>query len=107
MVYSSCYKFLEYSQKSPRDVNYSDVKGYLETLIVSRKSSSTINLAYSALYFYFGRVLRRKFFVHIPRVKKEKKLPVVLTREEVLQILGVVTNVKHKLILATMYSSGL
>jgi len=99
--------FLRFVKKSPKEVNSSDIKAYLEKLIKEGKSGSTINSAYSALYFYFGKVLRRKFFVNIPRSKKEKKLPVVLTKEEVLQILGAVKNVKHKLILALMYSSGL
>ena len=99
--------FLGFIKKSPKEVNSSDIKLYLEKIIKEGKSSSTLNTAYSALQFYFEKVLRRKFFVNIPRVKKAKKLPVVLTREEVLAILGAITNVKHKLILALMYSSGL
>lgn len=99
--------FLKFVKKSPKEVNSSDIKTYLEILINSGRSSSTLNTAYSALQFYFEKVLRRRFFVNIPRVKKAKKLPVVLTREEVLEILGTVMNVKHKLILALMYSSGL
>ncbi|MDD5731679.1 MAG: tyrosine-type recombinase/integrase [Patescibacteria group bacterium] len=99
--------FIRFIRKSPKEVNSSDIKTYLEKLIKEGKSSSTINTAYSALQFYFEKILRRKFFVNIPRTKKSKKLPVVLTKEEVLQILGAVNNVKHKLILALMYSSGL
>ena len=99
--------FIRFIKKSPKEVNSSDIKTYLERLIKEGKSSSTLNTAYSALQFYFEKVLRRKFFVNIPRTKKAKKLPVVLTKEEVLQILGAVKNVKHKLILALMYSSGL
>ena len=99
--------FIRFARKSPKEANSSDIRAYLEKLIKDGRSSSTLNSAYSALYFYFGKVLRRKFFVNIPRTKKEKRLPVVLTKEEILRILGVVMNVKHKLILATMYSSGL
>lgn len=99
--------FLGFIKKSPKEVNSSDIKIYLEKIIKSGRSSLTLNTAYSALQFYFEKVLRRKFFVNIPRIKKEKKLPVVLTKEEVLEILGAVINVKHKLILALMYSSGL
>lgn len=99
--------FIKFVKKSPKEVNSSDIKSYLEKIIKEGKSSSTLNTAYSALQFYFEKVLRRKFFVNIPRTKKAKKLPVVLTKEEVLEILGTVRNVKHKLILALMYSSGL
>lgn len=99
--------FIRFIKKSPKEVNSSDIKTYLEKIIKEGKASSTLNTAYSALQFYFEKVLRRKFFVNIPRIKKAKRLPVVLTKEEVLEILGAVKNVKHKLILALMYSSGL
>lgn len=99
--------FIRFAKKSPKEATSNDIKNYLGHLIKQNRSSSTINLAYSALYFYFGKVLRRKFFINMPRSKKEKKLPVVLTKEEVLKILGAVNNVKHKLVLATIYSSGL
>jgi site-specific recombinase XerD len=43
----------------------------------------------------------------IPRVKNSKKLLVVLSRSEVSTILDVTSNMKHKAILMTAYSSGL
>ena len=43
----------------------------------------------------------------IGRPKKDKKLPVVLSQEEVLRILSSVTNLKHRLILMLIYSAGL
>ncbi len=99
--------FLKYANKSPREVNTGDVRGYLENLADKNVSSSTLNGAYSALWFYFGKILRRHFFADIPRAKKDKKLPGVFTVEEVRKILGAINNVKHKLFLGLMYSSGL
>lgn len=98
---------LDKARKGPRAVNAADVRNYLENLADNGRSSSTLNSAYSALQFYFEKILRRKFFAHIPRSKKEKKLPEVLAGEEVKQILGAVNNVKHKLLLGLIYSSGL
>ena len=43
----------------------------------------------------------------IKRPKKDKKLPVVLSQEEVSKILSSVENIKHKAILMLVYSSGL
>ena len=40
-------------------------------------------------------------------MKKEKKLPVVLSKSEVKSILNAATNLKHKTILTTVYSAGL
>jgi site-specific recombinase XerD len=48
----------------------------------------------------------RKYY-EIDRPRKEKKLPKVLSEKEVLDILNATTNIKHKSILATLYSSGL
>ncbi len=98
---------LQRSNKNPKTVNAGDIRDYLEKMVDEGKSTSTLNGAYSALKFYFEKILKRKFFINIPRAKKSKKLPVVLTKKEVRSILGATNNVKHKLILATMYSSGL
>ena len=43
----------------------------------------------------------------IPRVKREKKLPIVLDREEVQKLFTVIRNLKHRCILMTTYSAGL
>lgn len=109
-VKSYCYYItncLQWSNKNARDVNTDDIRRYLEKLADSRKSASTLNSAYSALQFYFEKILRRRFFTNIPRAKKDKKLPEVLTKEEVKRILDAINNVKHKLLLGFMYSSGL
>ena len=97
----------ESASKSAKEVTSNDIRSYLTCLIYQHKSSSTINVAYSAFKFYFEKILHRRFFVHLPRFKNQKKLPVVLSRDEVRQILGCIKNVKHKLMLVVMYSSGL
>ncbi|MCK5459917.1 tyrosine-type recombinase/integrase [Candidatus Parcubacteria bacterium] len=98
---------LNYANKNPKTVNTEDIRNYLEKLVDDKKSSSTLNTAYSALKLYFEKILYRRFFVNIPRAKQVKKLPEVLTKEEVKKILAIIKNVKHKLLLALMYSSGL
>lgn len=98
---------LKFANKSPKFVNSEDVRAYLEKLADRGSSASTLNTAYSALYFYFAKILKRRFFTNIPRAKKAKILPEVFTKEEVKRILGCVKNVKHKLLLGLMYSSGL
>jgi len=98
---------LKFASKSPKNITGEDVRNYLEKKADNGKSSSTLNIAYSALKFYFEKILRRRFFANIPRSKKAKKLPEVFTKEEVKKILSTVQNVKHKLLLGLMYSSGL
>ena len=66
-----------------------------------------MNTAINALKFYYGEVLKRRFVYEIKRPRKDKKLPVVLSHEEVSQILSSVKNIKHKAILMLIYSAGL
>ena len=58
--------------------------------------------------FYYEQVLQgeRKYY-QIERPRKEKRLPVVLSEEEVALILSVVKNLKHKCLLMLIYSAGL
>lgn len=99
--------FLRSAGKGPRATTTADVRKYLEALADAGKSASTLNTVYSALKFYFGSVLKRRFFVSIPRAKSSKKLPVVLSKQEVRLLLGTIKSAKHKLLLGMMYSAGL
>jgi len=93
--------------KSSKNVVGADIKDYLEWLSDSGKSGSTLNTAYSALKFYFEKILCRKFFAQIPRAKKEKKLPVVLSKEEVRRLIAGIENKKHRTIVELLYGCGL
>jgi len=66
-----------------------------------------LNIAISALKFYYGGILKKNFAYEIKRPKKDRKLPVVLSREEVFKILSSVVNIKHRAILMITYSAGL
>ena len=57
--------------------------------------------------FYYGTMLKKKFLYEIKRPRKDKKLPVVLSKEEVAKILNSVDNLKHSAILMLVYSAGL
>lgn len=98
---------LNFTRKSPTDINQTDVRAYLENLCDNDVSASTLNTAYSALKFYFEKILCRKFFINLPRTKKDKKLPVVLSKKEILDIINACDNIKHKLIIQVLYCSGL
>ncbi len=98
---------LKFARVSPKEINTKIVRDYLEYLADSGKSASTINTAYSALLLYFGKILHRKFFVNIPRAKKIKKLPIVLSKQEINRILDVVKNKKHHCIISLLYGTGI
>lgn len=98
---------LKFARKSPKTITTQDIRSYLSSLARQNKSSSTLNTAYSALKFYFEKILRRRFFVNIPRTKHSKKLPIILSRNEIQQIIKSISNHKHKLIISLAYGAGL
>ena len=95
--------------RSPEELGDDDIRNYLYYLLKEKKSSqSSINQAYSALKFFYEKSLGRAWNGEkIPRSKVGKKLPVVLSREEVQGILSSTENLKHRAILMTIYSGGL
>ncbi|MAG44264.1 integrase [bacterium] len=102
--------FLDYCGKDPTSIKELDIKLYIKHLIENKGvSSATARLALNALKFYYLNVKKRRFnylfTINMPR--RPKRLPVVLSKPEVSRLLNTVSNSKHKLILALMYSAGL
>lgn len=100
----ACLRFV---RKSPRDVDGADVRRYIDYLASAGKSASTLNSAYSALQFYFGKILHRKFFMSIPRAKKPHTLPVVLSKGEVQRMIDGIKNPKHQCMIQMLYGTGM
>jgi integrase len=70
---------------------------------------SSIVVTTAALRFFYNVTLKRGWNLEasIPAPKQPKKLPVVLSRGEVLHFLGCVDDIKHQTILTTCYAAGL
>ncbi len=100
-------EFLKFIDKSPKLVKNDDIRKYLENKIDKNIGSSTLSLIINALKFYYQQILGRNLLFNIKHPQKDKKLPVVLSKNEIKLLLGTIDNVKHKLSLALMYSAGL
>lgn len=68
---------------------------------------ASISLVLSSLKFMYKELLKKDIFTDIKTPKSEKKLPIVLTRDEVKRLIKTVKNPKHRLLIEFMYSSGL
>jgi len=93
--------------KEPRRITKHDVKDYLDWLCEKKLAASTLNLNLQALKFALGNVLNKRFFVNLPYSKLVKRLPEVLTKEEVVRLFNAIQNPKHSLMVRLMYSAGL
>ena len=96
-------KFLA-SKKNPRE--------YLLSLINSDKSDETVRSVGFAIKCYFKIIKKDGFEIQnilddLPNVKREKKLPIVLSKEEIETLIFVTKNFNHKLIIQIGYSAGL
>jgi len=102
-------KFVRHFGASPETLGEEEIKTYLYFIIEEKKASqSTVSQTYSALKFFYETTLKRDWIAYrIPRAKKQKFLPVVFSPEEVRAVLSVVGNLKHRVVLMTIYSGGL
>ncbi|PJA07585.1 integrase [Candidatus Falkowbacteria bacterium CG_4_10_14_0_2_um_filter_48_10] len=93
--------------KSPLGINSQDIKDCLDFLISGNKARATVDVAINALKFYYGAILERKMIYKIHRPKKEKSLPTVLAKSEIVRMINSTDNLKHKLVIQVLYSTGL
>ena len=100
-------RFLDFVGKSAREVSSQDIKNYLLYLKGQNYSNTSLNSVISALKFYYSQLLHRKLFFVIKRPKKEKFLPMVLSKLEIVKIINSSSNLKHKTLLSLLYGSGL
>jgi site-specific recombinase XerD len=110
-TYTSLFEeFINYYHKFEiNSIEEPMIIGFLRYLVLERKvSSSYQNQAINAIKFYYERVLggQRKVYL-VDRPKTEKTLPIVLSEQEISDIINVTENIKHKAILMTIYSAGL
>ena len=101
--------FLEYCNRPAEQLDADDIRNFLFYLINEKKAScGTVNSYSAAIRFLFAVTLNRTLnYLQIPRQKKRKALPEVLTRDEVISIIESCENIKHKAMLMVVYSAGL
>ena len=100
-------KFIAFIRKDARYVNGNDIKAYVDYLVNKNAKPRTINLAISALKFYYDAFMNKRLFHRIRRVKQDKKLPTVLSKDEIRAMIAKEENVKHRLLIEFLYASGL
>jgi len=102
--------FLRYcSKKDIKQIDNQDLIIFNNEYILANKLSSSFqNQVVNAIKLFFRTVENKHLdpaLIHRP--KRAKVLPNVLSKEEVKQILGALTNVKHRMMLSLIYSCGL
>ena len=98
-----------YPGRKTDELGEKEVIAFSRFLVTERGVSiSTQNTAINAIKFYYEKVLggKRKFYF-LERPRRERKLPLVCSEEEIIRIIKGAGSLKHKAILMTIYSAGL
>ncbi|MBI2474866.1 tyrosine-type recombinase/integrase [Candidatus Uhrbacteria bacterium] len=106
--YKGC--LARFLKQFPDCLNYSNIeciKTFLLSMRESGLSPQTINVHLQAIQFYFREILHQPFRFTLPYAKRPKRLPVILSRSEIEQILNHISNTKHKTMIALAYGAGL
>jgi integrase/recombinase XerD len=100
--------FAEYFHQPPDKLGPEQIRQYQAHLFQSKKlAPATVSQYVSALRFLFVKTLRRHFLAeYIPFPKSRKRLPTVLSPEEVTRLIDAASNLYHRTLLMTLYSTA-
>jgi integrase/recombinase XerD len=100
-------RFAREFAKPPGQLGPEEIRTFQVRMIEKRVSWTQFNQAVCALRFFYRVTLPRDFAVeHIPFAKTKKKLPTVLSVDEVRRLLSVRMCVKHRAVLSLIYGTG-
>jgi site-specific recombinase XerD len=97
-------KYLEYLDLKDEAPNLQNAKNYVLKKLEKNEPSSVHHTIF-ALEYFFKNVLHEK--LSIPKPKRNKKIPEILTSEEIKKMIDSTSNIKHRLILKMLYGCGL
>ena len=102
-------EFAKHFHRSPDQLGAEDIRQYQLFLIQEKKLAwSSYNQIVCALRFFYAKTLKRAFLLEdIPFPRKEQRLPLILSQEEVARILTVPPHLKSRALLMTIYAAGL
>ncbi len=96
---------LDFVKKNPEQITIDDVKLFMSEKL-TEQAASTIIVFLSALRFAYSSILGKDITASIKRPKREKKLPAVLTKDELKRLLNEIPTKKSKLMVSLAYACG-
>ena len=104
---SMMVRFTREFGKPPGQLGPAEIRTFQVRLIEKKVSWTQFNQTVCALRFFYRVTLPRDFVVeHIPFAKVKRKLPTVLSVDEVRRLLSAPTNIKHRAVLSLIYATG-
>ena len=106
---SAVADFARHFGKPPDQLGPDELRSYQAYLLKRRKLAvNTVVARVAALRFFFVRTLKRhEFRQELPYPKEQRRLPAVLSLEEVGRLIDAASNLKHRAVLMTLYGTGM
>jgi integrase/recombinase XerD len=104
----SVQAFAEYFNRPPDQLGPEQIREYAAHLFEARQlSSSSVSQQVAALRFFYVKTFRKAWSVEdTPYPKREKRLPLILSVEEVSQLIDAADTLYHRTLLMTAYGTG-
>lgn len=94
--------------RDPQELGIEEIRRYFEHLAATPLTASTVGVCYAALGYYYRHVVQRPdMMLPIPRRKRHRKMPEILSVAEVGQLLAAIDSLMSRTIAMVMYGSGL
>lgn len=99
--------FLNWFGQPPHRVNVETVRAYLDVLALGGASSSWLSTNVSAIRTAFDKMCGRNVTLGLVTPRRPKRLPVVLSENEIRLLLEAAHQLSHKLVISLMYATGM
>lgn len=107
-AYLGCLReYFDFKKLNSEKIDEENIRQFLLNKQDKNYSSQTINLYLNAIKFFYREILKISKKINLRFAKRSKKLPIVLSREEIKNIIDTTGNPKHKLIISLAYGAGL
>jgi site-specific recombinase XerD len=101
--------FAKHFHKAPDQLGADEIRSYQVYLLKEKKlGARTVGHWTAALRFFFCKTLKRNYPVEeVPYPKAPRRLPNILTQEEAVRLIDSASNLFHRTMLMTLYSTGI
>ena len=105
-IYSNCLRgFLKWLDYDVSKISREKIINFILYLESQGRAPKTINLYKEVIKFFCSQILKLNLYLDIKLSKQPRKLPVILSRQEIQKILNSVSNRKHKTLLSLAYGA--
>lgn len=100
--------YARFVQHDPAQTGIQELRSYFQSMLADGKHKpGSVKMGYYALKFLFTQVYHKQWAKeYLPTPKTAKTLPLVLSKEEVRDVLNAIKNFKHRTLIMFIYSTG-